>query len=349
MIPLFRPSCSDLEIRNVTRVLRSGFWSMGTVVEEFEEKFARYVDAPYAVAVSNCTAALQIAMEALGVRGREVILPALTFAATGLSVLHSGNKVILADIDEDNLCIDWDDVQEKLTPFTRAVIPVWYAGRVPLSVDYGGDPFPYIIEDCAHAAGSVLAGRIGDVSCWSFNAVKNLAAGDGGMITTGDEKLAERLRRLRRFGITRKGWDYEIPEPGWKADMNDITAAIALAQFQRLDGMNELRRKIVLTYLKEFADLDWLRLPVWDEFSSWHMFVAKTERRDDLIAHMHSRGVSAGVHYKPLNHHKIFGDYRELPVTDRVWKTLVTFPLYPDMTDSDIDQVVDAVRSFRAL
>ena len=166
------------------------------------------------------------------------------------------------------------------------------------------------------------------------------------MITTNDREFADRIRRLRRFGIDRKGWDYSIPEPGWKADMNDITAAIALAQLQRLDEMNELRRKIVLTYLKELSDLDWLRLPEWDENSSWHMFVARTQHRGNLIAHMYSRGVSAGVHYKPLNLHKVFGEHKPLPVTDRVWKTLITFPLYPDMTDDDLGQVIDAVRSF---
>jgi len=317
---------------------------MGPVVEELEEQFAKYTGSRHAVAVSNCTAALQIACETLGVRDGEVIMPALTFAATGLSVLHSGGKVVLADIDEDTLCIDWDDVKSKETQRTAAIIPVWYGGTVNSPRSF---PSGWIIEDCAHAAGNMLAGQIGDVACWSFNAVKNLASGDGGMITTPDGELAARLRRLRRFGIDRKGWDYDIPDPGWKADMNDITAAIALAQLQRLGEMNELRRKIVLTYIKELSDLDWLRLPEWDESSSWHMFVARTEHRGNLIIHMYSRGVSAGVHYKPLNLHRIFGEHKPLPVTDRVWKTLITFPLYPDMTDDDLGQVIDAVRSFR--
>ena len=317
---------------------------MGPVVEELEEQFAKYTGSRHAVAVSNCTSALQIACETLGVRDGEVIMPALTFAATGLSALHSGGKVVLADIDEDTLCIDWDDVKSKETQRTAAIIPVWYGGTVNSPRSF---PSGWIIEDCAHAAGNMLAGQIGDVACWSFNAVKNLASGDGGMITTPDGELAARLRRLRRFGIDRKGWDYDIPDPGWKADMNDITAAIALAQLQRLDEMNELRRKIVLTYIKELSDLDWLRLPEWDESSSWHMFVARTEHRGNLIIHMYSRGVSAGVHYKPLNLHRIFGEHKPLPVTDRVWKTLITFPLYPDMTDDDLGQVIDAVRSFR--
>ena len=272
-------------------------------------------------------------------------MPALTFAATGLSALHSGNRVVFADIREDTLCMDWNYAESLITSQTKALIPVWYAGAVTPGQWFSHAP---VIADCAHATGSLYAGRYSQVACWSFNAVKNLASGDGGMITTRSRELADRLRRLRRFGISRKGWDYEIPEPGWKADMNDITAALALAQLERLDKMNELRRKIVLTYLKEFADLGWLKLPSWDENSSWHMFVARTERRDDLIAHMQNHRVSAGVHYKPLNLHTVFGSYRELPVTDRVWKTLITLPLYPDMTESEIDQVIDAVRSFRA-
>jgi len=347
VIPLFQPSCSDLEIRNVTQVLRSGWWGGGAWVVELEERFAERANARYAIAVNNCTNALQIVCEALGVRGGEVIMPALTFAATGLSGVHSGGKVVLADIDEDTLCIDWQDAMCKVSPDTRAIIPVWYAGTVALpQVPYPELGWFPVIEDCAHAAGSFLAGGYGQVACWSFNAVKNLATGDGGMITTFDGDLAARLRKLRRFGIDRGGWDFEIPEPGWKADMNDITAAIALAQLRRLNEMNEIRRKIVLTYLKGFADLKWLELPSWDVNSSWHMFVARTQRRDDLIAHMLARGVSAGMHYKPLNQHKIFGKHKELPVTDRVWKTLVTFPLYPDMTENDIEQVIDAVRSF---
>ncbi|SRR6266704_1180653 len=348
MIPLFRPSCSDLEIRNVTEVLRSGWWSCGPKVAELEEEFAKRTNIQHAVAVSNCTSALQIACEALGVRGGEVIIPALTFAATGLSVLHSGAQIVFADINEDTLCIDWEDADRKVNSRTRAIIPVWYGGKTAAIAPYCRHS-PPIIEDCAHAAGSLHAGYNGVAACWSFNAVKNLASGDGGMITTNDAELADRIRKLRRFGIDKEqsSWDYNIPVAGWKADMNDITAALALAQLARLDEMNELRRKIVLTYMKEFRDLDWLKLPSWDAHSSWHMFVARTQRRDDLITHLLRWGVSAGVHYKPLNQHGIFGEYQELPVTDRVWKTLVTLPLYPDMTENDVEQVVDAVRSFR--
>lgn len=353
MIPIFRPSCTDLEIRYVTEVLRSGWWTTGPKTEELETAFAVYTGSGYAVAVSSCTAALQLALQVAGAEGGEVIMPALTFAATGLAALHAGAQVVLADISESTLCIDWTDAERKITADTRAIVPVWYGGLV--------SPFipsldTHFIEDCAHAAGNPLAGKSGVTACWSFNAVKNLASGEGGMITTNDRKIAERLRRLRWFGIDKDtysrgrsgqyNWEYDIPEAGLKANMSDILAAIALAQLERLDEMNSRRRKIVKVYLDQLKDLDWLRLPEWREVSSWHMFTVRTECRDEFIDHLNSRDVSAGVHYKPLNHYEIFGR-QDLPVTDKIWKTLVTLPLYPDMTEAEVGQVTEAVRSFR--
>lgn len=357
VIPVFRPSCTDLEIEYVTRTLRSGWWADGPRVEELEEKFAAYTGARHAVAVNSCTAALQLAIEGLGITGKEIILPALTFASDALAVMHSGNTPVFADIDEDTLCIDWEDMLKKVTKDTAGVIPVWYGGTVtvPESMYPAIGWFP-LIEDCAHAAGSTGAGHMGAAACWSFQARKNLAAGDGGMVTTDDPDLADRIRALRWCGISRStwdrdksssySWDYEVTVAGHKAYMNDITASIALAQLERLNDMNTVRRQIVRTYLSEFADLGWLKLPRWDVSSSWHIFAVRLERRDEFIDHLKSRKISTGVHYRPLNSYDIFGK-TELPVTDRVWKTMVSLPLYPDMTFADIERVIEAVRSFR--
>lgn len=359
-VPLFRPDCTDLEVRYVTEVLRSGWWAQGPKVEEFEDRFARYVGAGHAVAVSSGTAALQLALEALGVYGGEVIVPALTFVSTGLAALHAGNRVVFADVDEDTLCLDWADAERKRTGWTKAVVPVWYAGaagevRTP----------PYgiaVVEDCAHAAGSARAGRGGDAAAWSFQAVKNLATGDGGMVTTSDGDTAAALRRLRWCGIDRStwdrehaagyGWDYSIPgeRPGHKAHMNDLTAALGLAQLERLDDMNKARRGRVRQYLAELDGLGWLRLPGWRDGSSWHLFAVRVPARvrDRLVTHLLACGVSAGVHYKPLTCYPVFASARvDLPVTDRVWRQLVTLPLFPSMTDAEFARVVAAVKSFR--
>ena len=305
--------------------------------------------------MNSATMALHLTCQALGVSGGEIIMPALTFASTGLAALHNDARVVFADIDEDTLCIDWDDVAAKTTHRTQAIIPVWYGGTVTSPQSAVLDP---LIEDCAHATGSTLAGQQGYAACWSFHAVKNLASGDGGMITTSDPDLAARLRALRWCGIdrstwgrnlTRYSWEYDIREPGHKAHMNDITAALALAQLERLDGMNAARRAIVRRYLEELdGERDWMRLPQWREDSSWHLFTIRVPagQRDAFIGHMATAGVTAGVHYKPLNTYPIFGS-AVLPVTDRVWQTLVTLPLYPDMTETDVSRVIDAARTWK--
>jgi perosamine synthetase len=375
MIPIFWPSCSDLEVRYVTEVLRSGRWGIGPKTEELEEKFAQRIGVQHAVATSSCTAALQLTIQALDISGDdaphaiqpEIIMPALTFASTALAAVHNGARPIFADVNEQTLCIDWKDAKTQVSMETRAVIPVWYGGTVVQPFQSGAwNNIPFI-EDCAHAAGSSLAGKIGIAACWSFHAVKNLAAGDGGMMTTDDAELAARVRKLRWCGIDRSTWDrdkgssyswqYDISEPGWKAHMNDITAALALAQLERLDDLNKARYNIVRQYLDELAGIEWLQLPEWRDDSSWHLFVIRVaaDDRDRFIDHMKSHGITTGVHYKPLNTFKAFRvqepvtvfDNQELPVTDRVWKTLVTLPLYPGMTESDVSCVISAVKSFR--
>jgi perosamine synthetase len=357
MIPLFKPSCSDLEIEYVTGVLRSGWWGLGPKTEELEEKFAAFTGARYAVATNSATAALQLALAATDATGGDVIVPALTFVSSGLAALQNSNRVVFADVREDTLCIDWEHVAELTGEQTRAIMPVWYGGnveRIP-----GRFRQWNITEDCAHAAGAAYAGTQGSTACWSFHAVKNIAAGDGGMVTTDSRDIAERVKTLRWCGIDRStwdrsrnkpyGWDYDVTTAGYKAHMNDITAALALAQMERLSVLNDARKRLVATYLEALDDLEWLQLPEWAPGSSWHLFVVRVaaDSRNHFIDHMLGNQVSAGVHYKPLNLYEIFGPTQPLPVTDRVWKTLVTLPLYPDMTQADQEKVITAVRDFK--
>lgn len=354
MIPLFRPSCSELEIEYVTEVLRSGWWGMGPKTEELEEKFARFVGTSYAVATNSATAALMLAMDAMDLGGNRVIVPALTFVSDALAAVHNGYDVIFADVKENTLTIDWDDVWRKAAS-NDIVVPVWYGGAVTTVPQWAVN----VLEDCSHAAGSYDAGLQGRAAVWSFHAVKNIAAGDGGMITTNDADMAKRLRALRWCGIDRStwdrdknkpyGWDYNVIAPGHKAHMNDITAALALAQLERIHELNGSRHRLVQNYLRELDGIEWLRLPYWDSYSSWHLFYVRVaaEERDRFIDHMLLNGISAGVHYKSLNNYSIFGKRQDLPVTDQVWKTLVTLPLYPDLSEADQQKVITAVKSFR--
>lgn len=374
MIPLFRPACGDEEIEAVTRVMRSGWWGQGPEVEAFEEEFARYTGAEFAVAVNSGSMALELGARAIGMTNGIVAVPALTFVSSAQAMQHCGNMVVFADINEDTLCMNWQSAYQRLGAWKRlggamGIVPVWYGGHVQ-------DAMPDIIfdgvrriEDCAHAAGSKGTGDLGGIACYSFHAVKNLATGDGGMVTTSDPDVAAELRRLRWCGIDKStwdrdkdarvgyGWDYNIPDDGWKAHMNDITASIGRVQLRNLDRRNSVRRAFAHIYNAEFADLGWLRRPTIDSHSSTHLYVVRVpaKYRPQFIRHMIDSGVSAGVHYKPLNQYEaLFGKRYDLacgksntPVTDRVWQTLVTLPLYPSMTGGEQAQVIQAVRSFK--
>lgn len=378
MIPVFRPTLhGDEEVEAVSRVLRSGWWTIGPETEAFEEEFARYAGVRHAVALSSGTAALQLAARATGLVNGVVVVPALTFFSTALAMHHAGNEVRFADIDGGSLTLDWDSVNRVLrscekTPGPRGVVPVWYGGQVDTMRGITLPDCTRVIEDCAHAAGSSMAGQVGRAACWSFHAVKNLAAGDGGMVTTDDDHIAREVRRMRWVGIDKStwdrdknakagyGWDYDIRAlDGEKAHMNDITAALARVQLRHLDEDNARRRTIARRYLEELQAVPgyykWLTLPAVSEDSATHMYAIRLRagNRDRFVQHMIASGVSVGVHYKPLTHYRdrhdrpLFGNEQvSLPVTEAVWETLVTMPLFPSMTDDDVEAVLRAVRSF---
>jgi perosamine synthetase len=350
--------------------MKSGWWGQGAETAMFEQEFAQYTGASYAVAVNSGTMALKLAAKATGLVNGLVVCPALTFVSTALAMRQLGNKVIFADVLPDSLCLSGTAARRKFTeyesvPGPRGIVPVWYAGRV-IPGEYENLPaLTRIIEDCAHAAGSAGAGRQGRAAAWSFHAVKNLATGDGGMVTTDDEHVAREVKRLRWLGIDKStwdrdtsrgyGWDYDISSlDGEKAHMNDITAAIGRAQLEMLEQRNESRRLIAAAYDKDLSGLPWLRLPFVQRDSSAHMYPVRVpaKERPRFIAHMLSEGVSAGVHYKPLTHYKdkkgqpLFGPQADLPVTEEAWKELVTIPLFPGMSTGEISQVTEAVRSF---
>jgi perosamine synthetase len=368
VIPVFRPSSGPEEEQAVVEVLRSGWWGLGPKTAEFERAFAAAVEAPFCIGTSSASTALMMSMTALDLAGREVISPALTFVSTNHAILQAGGVPVFADVDPATLAIDPAEVRSLVSPRTAAIV----------AVDYGGHPAELdelteiarahdliLIEDAAHSCGATYRGRpvgsIADLTCFSFHAVKNLAMGEGGAITLGDEARAARLRHMRWMGLSRStwdrtgersySWDYDLEEIGFKAHLSDIPAAIGLVQLGRLSGANERRRQIVQRYSEAFGDLDWLSTPTEREYvrSAWHLYVVRVEARDRFIDHLASRGVASGVHYKP-NH--LFSPYekyaRPLPVTESVWRRIVTLPLFPGLTEDEIGLVIDAVRSFDA-
>lgn len=366
-IPIFRPWYDEAEERGVAEVLRSGWIGLGPKTAEFEKRFAAYIETPYAVAVNSATAALHLALQVLNLSGGEVITTSMTFVSSNHAILYNGAVPVFADIEPDTLNIDVHSIERNLSNQTRAILVVHYGGHAcdmdPILALAQEHHIP-VIEDAAHGCGGTYKGRrlgsIGAIGCFSFHAVKNLATGDGGMIAIHDLEFDKKLRRLRWCGIDKDTWNrsevdqkyswyYTVQELGFKYHMNDITAAIGLVQLEKLERANARRREIVSYYNERFADLEWLERPVEKEYtrSALHNYVIKLDRRDELIAHLQARRISAGVHYFPIHLYSMYRKFKaDVPVTERVWRRLVTLPLYPGMSDADVERVVDVITCF---
>jgi perosamine synthetase len=365
-IPVFRPSYGQREFEAVRDVMASGGVGLGPKTAEFEDKLAAYLGVRHAVGLNSGTAALHLAMVMADVSGREVITTPLTFVSTNHAILYGGGIPVFADVEEDTANIDPESVARLVTDKTRAIVCVHYGGR-PCKMDalqaIAAEHGLLLIEDAAHGCGGEYRGRklgtIGDFGCFSFHAVKNLATGEGGAITTDDDDANARLRRLRWLGIskdtwsretiTQYSWYYTVEEVGFKYHMSDIPAAIGIVQLDRLDEMNAARRTWARAYGETLADCDWIRLPVAepDTRPDWHNYVIQTDHRDDLNLYLAERGISTGVHYIPNNHYAMYQACRgETPVCERVWQRLLTLPLYPDLAQEDFDRVVAAIHEF---
>ncbi len=368
MIPVFKPSYDWQETRAVEKVLQSGWSGLGPRVEEFEEKFAASVMARYAVATNSCTSALQLGLIVKGMCGRskfngvewlphEIIVPTITFASTAHVVTHVGARVLFCDVYADTLTINEEEAQFH-NDTAHGIIPVVYGGA-PLEISgklvdaYEGN----VLYDCAHACGSTFVAA--DKTCaWSFHAVKNLACGDGGMLTTNNPDHWERAKHLRWLGINKStherstgdhySYDYDIEELGFKCHMNDITAAIGLEQLRKLKFMQEQRHNIAWRYLINLENTE-LILPDYRGDHSWHLYVIRTPNRDSLMDYLASFGIATSVHYKPLHLYKCYGKQKPLPVAERVWQELLTLPMYPSLKLSEVDTICHHIKDWLRL
>ncbi len=368
MIPLFRPSITEEEIQAVREVMESGWHTLGPKTAEFEQQFAHYVGARHAVGMNSGTAALHLAMHLLELgHGDEVIVPTITVVSTPHSAVYAGATPVFADVCPDTVCIDLQDVERKITPRTRAIIPVHYGGH-PCDLDAlreiirGRDIT--IVEDAAHACGAEYKGqRIGALSpltCFSFHAVKNLACGDGGMVTTDNDEYARVLRELRWLGISKDTWQRTVGRPayawhylvnrlGFKAHLNDIAAAIAMVQLKRLEDLNTRRRALVAHYTERLSQFSGVQCPVEKPYakSAWHLYAIQVEDRDELIAYLKEHGIGTGVHYYPTHLHPYYHDRKaHCPVAEDLWKRLLTLPLYPDLTPEEQEHVIQTLEQF---
>lgn len=352
MIQVLQPAYTESDIAAVSEAIRSCWWGLGPRCAELEKELAERGGYKHAVTVNSATSALHLALVANDIgRGDEVIVPALTFISTALAVTYTGATPVFADVDPATLTLNWRDVRSKITWRTKAVIPVDYAGQsawpsaLPANIA--------VIEDAAH---NVLGAHYGDMVCYSFHPVKQLATADGGAILTNSASQAERLQALRWCGIDRStwqrsgkrySWDYNIAEAGYKYHFNDVQAALALSQLKRWDEIVARRRAMVDYYFNELRGIDGLELPADSASHTWHLFVVRVaaEKRDGLLDYLAEKGIGAGVHYKPLTHYKPYLQETP-PMTEKVWRKLVTLPLHLNLSEADQALVCTAVKEY---
>lgn len=362
MLPVLRPSYTAAEEDAIALVLRSGWTGLGPRVEEFEAAFAAHLGVKHAIATSSCTAALHLALKLVGVsEGGAVLVPSLTFVSTAHVVCHLGAQPIFVDTDSATLCsLDQQFHEQRSKKHygnLEAVVTVLYGGQ-PVTLHEQDMPTIY---DCAHACGSTFDAR-NKLCAWSFHAVKNLSTGEGGMLTTDDPQLAERARRLRWMGIststyernyatqTRPAykWEYDCQEVGYKSNMHDISAAIGLVQLARLSEMQAKRRRLVAEYTDFLKRIPEVEMLGQDHGSSWHLMVIRCPDRDTLHTYLKERGISTGVHYKPIHLYPCYGYQPALPVVEREWLRLLTLPLYPDLTLRQVETICAHICDFYA-
>ncbi len=372
-LPFCQADIGEEEIAEVVDTLRSGWLTTGPKTREFEERFSQYVDSKFAIAVNSCTAALHLALNAAGItEGDEVITTPLTFCSTVNVILFQRATPVLADIRLDDYDIDPAEVERRITPRTKAILPVHYGGqpcRMDELMDIARRHNLLVIEDAAHAVGAKYRGQpvgsIGDATAFSFYVIKNLTTGEGGMVTTNNPELAEKVRILRLHGMShdawkrydaRGSWYYEVQMLGFKYNMSDIQAALGLHQLARLESFTERRAQIVAEYGRRFAALPELTLPQArpEVRHAWHLYPIRVDEerltigRDQFIEEMKERGIGTSVHFIPIHYHPYYqqtlglkpGDF---PNTDKLFAGLLSLPLFPRMTDADVERVANAV------
>jgi dTDP-4-amino-4,6-dideoxygalactose transaminase len=368
-VPLSDVAVDAELVHAVSEAVRSGWWSMGPRVAEFEREFARLCGAKAALAVANGTAALHLSLLAAGCGpGDEVLVPSLNFVAAANAIRHVGAEPVFCDIEgEDSLNVDPADIDAAIGPATRAVIVMHYGGH-PCSMDKIGEAAARngvtVIEDAAHAPGAsrdgAMCGAIGDLGCFSFFSNKNLPTGEGGMVVTEDETLADRVRLLRSHGMTSLTWDrhrghahdYDVVAQGFNYRLDELHAAIGLVELRRLEERNAARARIVATYRDELDGAGGIRMPFGADAGAkpaHHLAVIllpEGRSRADFRTSLAERGIQTSVHYPPTHRFSIYrtlGARRPLPETEAVADRLVTLPLYPHMGEDEVAAVTSAV------
>ena len=373
-IRLFKPSLGHEELDNLKEVFDRAWLGNGPTVVQFEEAWSNYTGSKISIGVNSATAALHLALTAFHFpEGKKVLVPAITFASTATAVLYNRLVPVFVDVDPETVSMDLNDLRKKYDSDCVAVIPVHNGGYpVPMDklMDIANELNLKVIEDCAHCAGGDYKGKKlgtwGHIGCFSFEEKKLMTTGDGGMICSDNEELLAPLRSYRWVGIDKDTWrrtenasnqaenealhwHYEISVLGYKYNMNDIAAAIGLAQLKKLDAMNARRAYIIKKYLNGIAPMKNIApiFPYEKGNGAYWFFGIRCDRRDELIIHLKKRGVATGVHFFPLTLQPLFKPFaNECPIAEEIWKTFITLPSHADLTDDEVNYIIVQISDF---
>lgn len=373
-LPPFRPMIGQEEIDEVVDTLKSSWLTTGPKTHRFEELFRDYIGSKHAVALNSCTAGLYLSLKALNIgKGKEVITTPFTFAATANVIVHAGAKPVFVDIEPDTYNIDPEKISGRITEKTSAILPVHYAGH-PCDMDkilrIAEENHLSVVEDAAHAVSArykgKMVGTMGDAASFSFYATKNLVTAEGGMVTTNSDEIAEKIRILGLHGISKDAWKryssegswyYEIISAGYKYNMTDIQAAMGIHQLKKLGEMQKRRDEIADRYNRAFEEVGEITIPTVKRYASpaWHLYpiLLNTSRlkiaRAEFIEALKAENIGTSVHFIPIHLHPFYqnrfgfkkGDF---PNAEDVYEREVSIPLYPAMTDKDVEDVILAVK-----
>lgn len=355
MIPVLKPDFDQQTKEELLEVLDSGWVGQGPKTFEFEKKFAEYVGAKFCIMTNSGTSALDLCLKAYGIKGGELITTPMTFVSDAIVGEWNGMDVTFADIKEDDLCIDTEAI--KYTPNTKVIIAVDSHGRLADIASIKNRFTGLVIEDAAHAMYTPGAGKDADITIWSFQAVKSLPIFDGGAITTNDETIYKKLRTLTWLGVekstyeravgTKYTWDYDITKgDGVKAYMTDVQAVLGIGQLRRLPELLRLRQECQRKYNEAFKNKPWIKLPKYSHTVQY--YTPQFANRDGLGEFLAEKGIATSVHFKPLSEMTYWKKAvkRPLPVTDRVWKKLLSLPVYSSLSNKDINYVIDNVNKY---
>ena len=366
LIPVSRPSLGDDELAAVKPVFDSGWLGLGAQVLEFEQALQKFLGAKHVVCTNTGTTALHLAIDALGIgKGDEVLVPSFTYVATIQAITATGATPVFCDIHADDLNIDTKEIKQKITKRTKAILPVHYRG-FPCEMDEIGELAKekdlFVVEDAAHAFGSSYKGKkigsFGDITGFSFDPIKNITCGEGGAVVFQDDSLLERIQQKRILGIDKdtwsryrneRSWFYDVVTQGYRYHMSNISAAVGLVQLKKFEAMNRRKISVAQRYdaaFKGITNLTMLRDDGYKDIGFFVYILKINKGRNELMDHLARKGVGSGIHYIPSH---IFSFYKKegfhLPVTEKIYDEIISLPLFPDITDVQVEHVIESVKS----